>query len=141
MKGCGALVIAACVLIASCGDSPTPPTTTLNLAGAWTGTWTFTSGGAMVTDTVTMTVSQTGTSAVGQWSSTSGAAGTVTFTATEEFTGSAGLSQTLIIGGNCTASTTLTGTASMNQIKFTLGALTPTGLCQWAPSNQFTFTR
>jgi hypothetical protein len=88
-----------------------------------------------------MTVTQNGTSAGGQWSAAGGAAGTISFTPTADFTGSGSISQTLIIGGNCSASTTLTGTASANQIRFTLGTLTPVGLCQWATTNQFTFSR
>jgi hypothetical protein len=35
----------------------------------------------------------------------------------------------------------VTGTASASQIRFTLGTLTPVGLCQWATNQQFTFTR
>ena len=141
MKLARALLVAGSLVLSGCGDSPTPPTTMLNLAGSWTGSWTFPSGGATVTDTVTMTVTQTGTAAGGQWTATGGAAGTVAFTAAADFTGTANISQTLIIGGNCSAATTLTGTASANQIRFTLGTLTPAGLCQWATSNQFTFTR
>lgn len=141
MRGIGALLLAGCVALSSCGGSPTPPSASLELAGAWTGSWTFPSGGATVTDTVTMTVTQNGTSVGGQWSSAGGAGGTVAFTAAANFTGTANISQTLIIGGNCSATTTITGTAAPNQIRFTLGTLTPAGLCQWASSNQFTFVK
>lgn len=136
-----ALVIAGTLALSACGDTPTGQTQTLNLAGAWAGTWTFTSGGATVTDTVTMTLSQNGSSVGGQWSAAGGAAGTVSFTAAADFTGSANISQTLIIGGNCSATTTLSGTASSNQVRFTLGPLTQVGLCQWATGHQFTFNR
>jgi hypothetical protein len=128
----------------ACGGSPTPPSsTTLNLVGTWTGTWTFVTAGATVSDTVTMTVAQipSGESVGGQWSAAGGAAGTVSFPPTAEITGTLTISQTLVTGGNCSASTTLTGTASTNQIRFTLGTLTPTGLCQWATNQQFTFSR
>ena len=140
----GHAVFLACGLaLSACGGSTTGPSDTpLNLAGTWNGTWTFVSGGATVSDTVTMTVTQTGTSAGGQWSSGTGAvAGTVSFTPAADFTGTASISQTLIIGGNCSATTTLTGTASANQIRFTLGTLTAVNLCQWATNHQFTFTR
>lgn len=133
---CCALLLAACG-----GDAPAAPSAALNLAGTWTGTWTFTSGGANVSDAVTMTLTQSGTAVGGPWSATGGAAGTVSFTPAADYTGTASISQTLLLGGNCSAQTTLTGTASSNQIRFTLGTLTPTGLCQWPTTHQFTFTR
>ena len=142
MRFARALLLGCGLFLAACGsDSPGSPSPTLNLAGTWTGTWAFSSGGANVSDTVTMTLTQGGTAVSGQWSAAGGAAGTVSFTPTADFTGTASISQTLIGGGNCSASTTVTGTASANQIRFTLGALTATGLCQWATSNQFTFNR
>ena len=139
----GALLLACSLVLSACGGSTTGPSDTpLNLAGTWTGTWTFVSGGATVSDTVTMTVTQTGSSAGGQWSTGTGTvAGTVAFTPAADFTGTASISQTLIMGGNCSATTTLTGTASATQIRFTLGTLTPVNLCQWATSHQFTFNR
>ena len=97
-------IVFVCVAAAcGCGSpgDPTPPA--LNLAGNWTGSWTFPSGGATVSDAVTMTVTQTGTSAGGQWTATGGAAGTVSFTAAENFTGTATISQTLLTGVNCSA--------------------------------------
>jgi hypothetical protein len=148
MKISGVSVVARALMLmcgfvaSACGGSTTGPSDTpLNLAGTWTGTWTFVSGGATVTDTVTMTVTQNDTSAGGQWSGTGNVAGTVAFTPAASFTGTASISQTLIIGGNCSATTTLTGTASANQIRFTLGTLAPVNLCQWATSHTFTFSR
>ena len=141
MKIGRALLVMFALVTSSCGDSPSEPTASLNLAGTWTGTWTFVSGGATVSDAVTMTVSQNGTSAGGQWTAAGGAGGTVQFSPAADFSGTASISQTLIIGGNCNASTTISGTATSNQIRFTYGTLTPTGLCQWSASNQFTFNR
>src|SRR5687767_4388409 len=102
-----ALLLVCGLVLSACGGSTTGPSDTpLNLAGTWTGTWTFVSGGATVSETVTMTVTQTGTSAGGQWSSGAGyIAGTVSFTPAADFTGTASISQTLIIGGNCSATT------------------------------------
>ena len=139
-----AFLVLCGLILPACGNTTTTPSPTLlNLGGTWTGTWSFVSGGATVSDTVTMTLTQNPSSATvgGQWSATGNAAGTVSFAPTAEFTGTATISQTLITGGNCTATTTVTGTASTSQIQFTLGALTPAGLCQWAASNQFTFNR
>lgn len=134
-----ALVVAA----ASCSEKmPTgPDTPSLNLAGAWTGTWTFVSAGATVTDTVTMTLTQTGASVNGTWSAASGATGTVGFSAAATISGSASISQTLISGATCTASSTLAGTAATASVQFSLGTLTSSGLCQWASGHQFTFSK
>ena len=136
------LLLGLGLVVAACGsDTPGSPSPTMNLAGAWTGTWSFVAGGATVTDTVAMTLAQNGTTVSGQWSSAGNAAGTVSFTAGADFTGTVSFSQTLITGGNCSASTTMTGTASANQIQFTPGTLTSAGLCQWATNQQFTFAR
>jgi hypothetical protein len=110
-----ALLLACSLLLSACGGSTTTPAPTLlSLAGAWTGTWTFVSGGATVSDTVTLTLTQnpSGGSVGGQWSAAGGAGGTVSFPATADFTGTATISQTPLTGGNCSASTTITGTAS-----------------------------
>ena len=140
-----ALAVTGGLALSACGGSTTTPSTTpstpLNLAGTWTGTWTFLSGGATVSDTVTMTLTQSDASASGPWSAAGGAAGTVAFATTADFTGTASIRQILINGVNCSSSTTLTGTATSNQIRFTLIALAPAGLCQWATNNQFTFSR
>ena len=144
MRSRCALLLACGLVLSACGDSPTPPSPgPLNLAGTWTGTWSFVSAGTLVTDSVTMTVGQNPSSETvgGPWSATGGAAGTVSFTPTADFTGTASISQTLLTGVNCAGNTTVTGTASASQIKFTLGTLTPTGLCQWATNQQFTFSR
>ncbi len=137
-------MLVCALVLPACSDSKTPPSPTpLNLAGTWTGTWAFVSAGALVTDTVTLTVGQSPSADTvgGPWSAEGGAAGTVSFTPTADFTGTATISQTLLTGVNCSASTTVTGTASASQIRFTLGTLTPTALCQWAANQQFTFTR
>jgi hypothetical protein len=136
-----ALLLMLVIAVASCGGgSPTQESATLNLTGTWTGTWTFTSGGATVSDNVTVVLNQNGSTAGGLWNASS-AAGTFSFTAAADFTGSASISQTLIIGGNCSANTTVTGTATNSQIRITLGTLTPTALCQWPASNQFLLTK
>jgi hypothetical protein len=107
----------------------------------WTGTWTFTSGGAIVSDTATVTLAQTGTSASGSWSAGAGPGGQLTLTIGANISGTISVSQTLLNGVNCSASTTVAGSATSTQISFTLVALAPTGLCQWATNQQFTFTR
>jgi len=143
MRAVIALIVACTLAVSGCGsDSPTTATPApLNLVGTWTGTWTFMAAGATVTDAVTMTLAAAGTSVSGQWSSSSGASGTVVLTQTADVSGTATIGQTLLTGVNCSASTTLTGTASATQIRFTFAALAPTGLCQWGTNQQFTYGR
>jgi hypothetical protein len=143
MKITAGILLACSLAFSACnGRSPAAPAPVpLNLAGTWTGTWTFVSGGATVTDAATVTLAQTDTSAAGSWSSASGPGGQLAFTVGASVTGTISLSQTLLNGVNCSASTTVVGTATSTQLKFTLAALTPTGLCQWATNQQFTFSR
>jgi len=129
-------------MLAACGDTPATPTpVALNIGGAWNGTWTFVTAGVTATDAVSVTFTQTGTSAGGFWSSATGPGGQITLEVGPTISGSVSISQTLLSGVNCTASTTISGTASSSRVQFTLGALTPAGLCQWATNQQFTFTR
>jgi len=133
----GGLLLPACGGSSPAGPSPAP----LNLSGTWTGTWTFVTAGVTVTDAVSMTLTHTGVSAGGQWSAAGGAGGQVILTPGASLSGTSSISQTLLTGQNCSASTTLSGTASATQIQFTLGTLTPAGLCQWATNHRFAFTR
>lgn len=134
--------ISALALGPSCGgSSPAAPTQPLNLAGAWTGTWTFVTAGATVSDAASVTITQTGTSIGGLWTASNGPGGQLAFSAGTSISGTATISQVLLSGQVCTASTTLTGTASATSLQFTLGALASAGLCQWATNQQFSFTR
>lgn len=146
MRTIGALVLvfAGSLPLLACGGSHSPASPSpapLNLGGAWTGTWTFVTAGVTVTDSVSMTLTQTGSSAGGQWSAAGGAGGQVVLTPGASLSGTSSISQTLLTGQNCSASTTLSGTASATQMQFTLGPLAPAGLCQWATNHQFRFTR
>ena len=126
----------------TCGGSTTAPSpAAMNLGGTWTGTWTFVVAGATVVDAVTLTLTQTGSTAAGSWSAAGGAGGTISFASGGTIAGSASISQTLISGPNCSASTSITGTATATSVQFTLGPLTSAGLCQWATGHQFAFTR
>lgn len=97
--------------------------------------------GATVVDAVTLTLTQSGSLAVGSWSAAGGAGGTISFSPGGTIAGTASISQTLISGPNCSATTSLTGTATATSVQFTLGPLTSAGLCQWAASHQFAFSR
>lgn len=136
------LCAAAFVGTGSCGGSPTAPAApALNLAGSWTGTWSFVAGGAAVTDTVTLTLNQNGVSVGGLWAAASGPGGQLAFEAATSVSGTVSFSQTLLSGVNCSANTTVSGTASSTRLQLTVGTLPQSGLCQWPPNQQFAFTR
>lgn len=131
------LVVVAAV--AGCDKAPTTPS--LSLAGAWSGTWTFTVAGATVTDAVSLTLTQTGANASGSWTSAGGPTGTVIIAPGTDITGSFRITRTLLNGQVCEANASLTGTASDTRLQFTVGALASFGLCQWATGQQFDLTR
>jgi hypothetical protein len=132
----------ACLAAVSCSKSPSAPTPPIvNIGGPWTGTWSFVTAGATVTDAVAVTFTQTGTTAAGNWSSTSGPGGILTLEIGVAVTGMLSISQTLLNGQNCSASTSVTGTATATRVELALGSLTTAGLCQWASSQTFVFTR
>ena len=134
------MAAAALALLAGGCGSPNSPGT-LALSGSWSGTWQFSTSGTVVTDTVTSTVSQSSTTATGNWTSTSGATGTFSFAVAANYSGTFTIKQTTISGFQCSASTTMSGTATSNAIDFTVGTLTPNGQCQWATGNQFALKR
>ena len=124
-------------LAAGCGNSPTGPGG-FSVAGNWSGTWQYVTGGVTVTDTVTASLTQDNTgNAGGTWTAAGGASGRITFAAVSSISGSFTISQTLLSGGVCQATSTLTGTATPSTITFTVAPITGTGLCQWASSQQF----
>jgi hypothetical protein len=141
----GASILAVCCALTGGCESNAPPTTpapaALNLAGTWSGSWTFVVGGATVTDTVSVTLSQTGDSVNGTWTATGGSNGTVGFTAAATVSGSLSINHTLLTGQLCAASTTISGTATTSALQFSLGQLSSTGLCQWATGQGFSLTR
>ena len=137
-----ALCAAALAVTGSCGGSPTAPAApALNLAGSWTGAWTYMAGGATVADTVTLTLNQNGVSVAGLWAAASGPGGQIVFEAGASVSGTVSFSQTLLSGVNCSATTTVSGTASSTSLQFNVGTLPQSGLCQWPPNQQFVFTR
>ena len=125
----------------SCGSPAGPTPVVVNISGSWTGTWTFLTACVTVTDTVSVTFTQNGTSASGPWSSASGPGGQLNLMIGAGLSGSASINQTLLSGQNCSASTTVTGTATATRVQVTLGALQASGLCQWATNQEFVFAR
>ena len=113
----------------------------VSVAGNWTGTWQFVTAGATVTDDVTASLSESGSTVSGTWSSRSGAAGAIPFTAGSSIAGTLTISQTLLSGLNCSATSSLSGTASATAIMFTTANIPPSGLCQWGESAKFVLNK
>ncbi len=134
-----ALIVCACVVIAGCDSDMSP--SRIDLAGEWTGSWQFVTGGVTVTDTVTASLSQNGTNVTGTWTAGGGTTGEVSFTAAESISGTLTLTQTTMTGQPCSATTTLSGSASSTALDFAAATPAPNGICQWAASNQFSFRR
>ncbi len=135
----GAMLVGLCVACAGGCESDTSPSD-IEVRGSWTGTWQFITGGVTVTDTATATLTQNGANAAGTWTAASGPTGDLSFMVGESISGTLTITQTTITGQSCTATTTLAGTASSVALDFT-ATVTPTGTCQFAASNQFSFRR
>ncbi len=136
------LSLALALLLPSCGDDPTGPNmATVDVAGNWTGTWTFTAAGVAVTDDVTVILNQSDASASGTWTAKSGASGQINLTATAAPSGSLAITMPTLGGGPCTATTTIQGTASSSRLDLNLADITPQGICQWGAGGRFALTR
>ena len=134
-----ALAWACALSLAGCGSSTSP--SRIDVAGSWSGTWQFQTGGATVTDSVTAQLTQTGTNASGTWAAGGGASGQLSFTAGASISGTLTISQMTVTGQTCSATTTISGTASSSTISFTMTTPAASGICQWATNNQFSFQR
>lgn len=143
--GCRALGVAVFLLPAvSCGDSPTAPSATqaeVNVAGDWSGSWTFDVAGVAVADEVAVSLSQSGGAVTGSWSAVSGASGRIDFTATRQVSGTLTINQVTLGGGVCGGSTRVSGTAAADRIDITLEDLPSLGVCRWGTGNRFVLTR
>jgi hypothetical protein len=130
---------AACV--SGCGATSTAPTQTpgptgLDLSGQWSGTWQYVTASLMVTETVVLTVTQSHSSATGTWTAEGGAVGSISLGTGATISGTFVIWVTTF-GGSCSAASTLTGTASATDLRFSVQDLTPTSGCQWSTHNQF----
>ena len=128
------------MLFTACGGGSTSPSPTpaLNLAGTWTGSWQFVTSGATIVETVTATLTQTGSTVSGTWTSESGATGQISNLAAQaSVSGSLTISQPTLTGPTCTTTTSVSGTASASAIDLTVPQIPATGVCQWGSSMQF----
>ena len=135
-------ILVALLLLPACGGGSTSPSPALNLAGTWTGSWQFVTSGATIVDTVTATLTQTGSTVSGTWTSESGATGQISnLAAQSSITGSLTISQPTLTGAACTATTSVSGTASASSIDLTVPQIPASGVCQWGSSMQFSLHR
>ena len=134
-------VLLVAATLAACGGSPTGPGG-VSVAGNWSGTSQFVTAGVTVSDTVTATLTQDASGAAGgNWTAAGGASGRFTFTAGASISGSFTIQQTLLTGGICQATSTLSGSASSSVIDFTVPPISGTGLCQWASDQRFSLRK
>jgi hypothetical protein len=137
--------LAACLLgallVSHCGGgSPSSPS--LNLAGTWTGTWRYVAGGATVSEAVTATLTQSGDEASGTWMAESGASGQFQrLRAASSTSGSLTISVTALGLPPCTATASVSGTASATSLELGVSPIASSGTCQWAANQQFALTR
>jgi hypothetical protein len=140
MKAARAILSGWCALaLASCHSGMSP--SDIEVDGAWNGTWQFVTGGVTVSDAVTARLTQSGANASGTWTAESGPAGEISFAVGGPISGSLTITQTTLTGQTCTATTPLSGSATSSTIEFTTTDFTPSGICQWAASNRFTFRK
>ena len=135
-----AVLVALCVACAAGCESDMSPSD-IQVRGSWTGTWQFVTGGVTVIDTATATLTQNGANATGTWTAASGPTGDLSFTVGETISGTITMTQTTILGQPCTATTTISGTASSTALDFTAAESPRTSICQFAVSNLFSFRR
>jgi len=144
MTGPRRLVLAISMMMlgaAGCG-SPTGPDG-FSLDGAWSGTWTFVSAGATVTDQITVMLDQDDdTTASGLWTAESGPGGELTLSPRTMTTGTLTITFAALGGTTCSTTTSVTGTASGSGIE--LAIVDPSsspGICQWSTSNRFSLRK
>jgi len=138
-----ALLVAGLTFVFSaCGNGPTSPGGPGTPAGGnWAGTWQLTVAGAVVSDEVTANLTQNGSNVSGTWSSKGGASGQISFVSGSTIAGTLTVSQTLLSGVTCSASTSLTGSATSTSITFTFANIPTSGLCQWGENGQFSLSK
>jgi hypothetical protein len=122
----GVVLAATLVIAAGCGgSSPTAPSV-VNLAGTWSGTMQYTQSpsgpAAQFVQGVSMSLSQSGNTINGTWTTTSGTArnGTVGGTVTSNsFSGSFTYGDLSVISTPCTGTLAVSGSASSSNLMWT----------------------
>lgn len=140
-----AFVLALTLFSVGCGGdgpagAPTPVTT--NIAGNWSGTFTYTpiSGGQRVVVATTATFTQAAEAVNGQVNIGGGGSMTVSGTVTN------GTALTISVlfsapGNPCTGSATVSGSVANSQVRFTVPSLAASGGCLFFTNGEFALTR
>lgn len=135
------------VLSAACGgSSPASPAvpSSLDVAGSWTGTWSFVASGVTVTDNVRAVFSGSGAGITGNWTSDSGPTGTMTFSSLPSGTNVPGtftIQTTTLSGTACSAQASMTGVATGTTMEVTITSIAGTATCVWATDHRFSLKK
>ena len=139
--GLALLGAVACGGSSSSPTSPTPPAPA-NIAGNWTGTFTFTpvGGGQRLVVATTATFTQASNAVTGQVNITGGSRVTVsgvvdsaTLTSTMQYTGAP--------PNSCAGTASVSGTVSASQIRFTIPSISTSGTCTFFTAGDFVLDR
>jgi hypothetical protein len=138
--GLGLAVLLTASIGAACG-SPVGPDG-FSLDGEWSGTWTFVSAGATVTDDIDVALSQDDESvATGTWVAASGPSGQITLSPTTATNGTVTITFTTLSGQMCATTTSAMGTASGSSLELVLIDPSTSGICQWSTANRFSLVK
>ena len=134
------------ILSAACGgSSPTTPAVSpsVDVAGNWTGTWSFVTSGVTVTDNVRAVFSVGGIGIVGTWTSDSGPTGTMTFSTLPAGTNVPGTFtiRTTTVTGECSAQALMTGVATGTTMDVTITSIAGAATCVWATDHRFSLKK
>ena len=133
------LVALSIVVAVSCGGSrSTSPTANLSLSGNWSGRFEYQTAGVNVIDDATMVIIQAATTATGNWTANGQTTGTASFPAVASVAGSLTITQTNIASAACVGTSTISGTATANDLVFTVANVPQTAACPWATGMKFT---
>jgi hypothetical protein len=141
------VVIVLLILSASCGgSSPTSPaaSSSADVAGNWTGTWSFVASGVTVTDNVRAVFTIGSAGIAGHWTSDSGPTGTMTFSSLPPGTNVSGTFtiQTMTLSGAaCSAQAPMTGVATGITMEVAIMSIAGTATCVWATDHRFTLKK
>ena len=148
LSRCAAFILL--ILAASCGgSSPTTPATsspssTSDVAGSWTGSWSFIASGATVTDTVHAVFTVSGAGIAGNWTSDSGPTGTMTFSSLPPGTNVPGtftIQTTTLSGVVCSAQASMYGVATATTLDVAIASIAGSAGCVWATDHRFSLKK
>jgi len=143
------VALLALIFSASCGgSSPTTPapstSASADVAGNWTGTWSFVASGVTVTDNVRAVFTVGSAGITGSWTSDSGPTGTMTFSSLppgSNVPGTFTIQTTTLSGAACSAQASMTGVASGTTMEVAITSIAGTATCVWATDHRFSLRK